>query len=109
MKNNKGFTLVELLAVIVILLAVSSVVGWGITNTLENREKKECKEQVELAKGAAKIYFSINKSKTEVTIETLKKDEYFANNSKTDRLNDSDKITLNKTSGVVKYNKPPCE
>ena len=75
MKNNKGFTLVELLAVIVILLAVSSVVGWGITNTLERREVKECKEQVELAKGAAKIYFSINKSKTEVTIKTLKEND----------------------------------
>lgn len=108
MKNNKGFTLVELLAVIVILLAISSVVGWEITGTLERREVKECKEQVELAKGAAKIYFSINKSQTEVTIETLKKNEYFANNSKTDKLKDSDKIYIERSKGTIKYNKE-CE
>lgn len=100
MKNNKGFTLVELLAVIVILLAISSVIGWGITNSLERRSKKEEDEQVNLAIGAAKIYFSLSDA-TKVTIETLKDNDYFANNSKIDKLSDSDEITIK--DGVITY------
>ena len=56
--NNKGFTLVELLAVMVILISISLVAVVTITSSLERREDKECTEQQELAIGAAKIYFS---------------------------------------------------
>ena len=36
--NNKGFTLVELLAVIVILLSVSLVSVYGISSSLNKRD-----------------------------------------------------------------------
>jgi len=69
--NNKGFTLVELLAVILILVTVSLVAVGGISNSLLNRDVKECKEQQELAVSAAKMYFSLDgKGSASVTIST---------------------------------------
>lgn len=91
--NNKGFTLVELLAVMVILVAISLIAVGGISASLEKRDIKECQEQQELAVGAAKIYFSLSGAK-EVTIGTLKAGNYLSDNSKTDRLNNSDKIKI---------------
>lgn len=108
MKNNRGFTLVELLAVIVILLTLSLTTSWGITSVLENHEEKECQEQQQLAIGAAKIYFSLN-DVNEVSIETLKANNYFANNKKLDRLNESDIIKLNSTKTDYEYLGTTCE
>ena len=85
MNNNKGFTLVELLAVMVILISVSLIAVGGISSSLENRDKKECEEQIELAISAAKIYFSLNNVNT-VTIGQLKEGNYFNTNSKTNRI-----------------------
>lgn len=91
--NNKGFTLVELLAVMVILISISLVAVGGISATLEKRDVKECVEQQELAVGAAKIYFSLN-NVTSVTVGTLKSNNYFKDNKKVDRLKDTDKVTI---------------
>lgn len=107
MKNNHGFTLVELLAVIVILLALSLAAGWGITSVLNDRKSKECIEQQELAIGAAKIYFS-QKNVTLVTISTLKSEKYFANNKKLDHLKDTDTISLNADKTNYTYKGTTC-
>ena len=92
--NNKGFTLVELLAVMVILVAISLVVVGGISASLEKRDIKECEEQQELAIGAAKIYFSLN-NVTSVSISDLKSGKYFSNDKKISELDDDDIITIN--------------
>ena len=91
--NNKGFTLVELLAVMVILVSVSFVAVGGITESLLRRDKRECEEQQELAISAAKIYFSLEgKNETTVTIKQLNAGEsgytvdYFKNDYKIDKL-----------------------
>ena len=68
--DNKGFTLIELLAVMIILISISLVAVGGITESLQNRDEKEYKEQQELAISAAKIYFSLN-DVTCVTISEL--------------------------------------
>ena len=39
--DNKGFTLVELLAVMVILISISLIAVAGITSSLERRDEKE--------------------------------------------------------------------
>lgn len=83
--NNKGFTLVELLAVIVILSGMSLVVVGSISSSLIKRDQKECEEQIELAKNAAKIYFSLN-DVNEVCVKTLQDNNYFSGNKKIDRL-----------------------
>lgn len=105
--NNKGFTLVELLAVMVILTAISLVAVGGISSSLEKRDVKECVEQQELAVDAAKIYFSLNENTTdppEVTIATLESNGYFGKNKKTDRLKDTDKISINEEKTEYLYN-----
>ena len=101
--NRKGFTLIELLAVIVILGAISSIAVMGIRKSLTNRETRELTEQKELAKNAAKIYFSLNNvSKTNgVLIATLKKQGYFNDTSKTDKLGAGDCIKYK--DGVYNY------
>lgn len=92
--NNKGFTLIELLAVIVILVGISLTAVIGISSSLDRRENKECEEQIELAKNAAKIYFSLldrDSTITSVSILELKDNEYLSG-EKVDRLLDSDII-----------------
>ena len=92
MKNNKGFTLVELLAVIVILSSIALVTVASVSSSLGRRDEKECNEQIALAKNAAKIYFSL-KGGTEVSVETLKAEGYFASNQKVDRLPEEAMVT----------------
>ena len=101
--NKKGFTLVELLAVIVILLAISLAAGWGITSILNDRKNKEYKEQQELAIGAAKIYF-YNENETSVKISDLKAGNYFVNNKKVDELDNDDIISLDTSKNCYTYN-----
>ena len=101
MKNNKGFTLVELLAVIIILTSIALVAVSSITSSLYRRDDKECMEQKELAKNAAKIYFSLN-DKNSVSVGTLKSENYFSDSNKTTKLNDGDTITI--TDNQYKYN-----
>ncbi len=90
--NRKGFTLIELLAVILVLAGVSLVAVAGISSSLENRDKSDCENQIELAKNEAKLYFSLNKGITEVTIKTLRDNKYFTENSHIDKLTDNDKV-----------------
>ena len=93
--NNKGFTLVELLAVMVILVSVSFVAVGGITESLLRRDIKECKEQQQLAVSAAKMYFSLDgKGLTSVDISTLKSKGYFSDDKKTDLLEGGDVIKM---------------
>lgn len=99
--NNKGFTLIELLAVIVILASISLVVVASISSSLERRGVKECEEQIELAKNAAKIYFSLancdvnaEENSCSVTVGVLKSGSYFNENSKISKLDDNDVISF---------------
>lgn len=91
--NNKGFTLVELLSVMVILVSISLIVVGGISASLEKRDIRECVEQQELAVGAAKIYFSLN-NVSSVRVSELKNGNYFSDDKKVDRLKNEDIITI---------------
>ena len=54
--NKKGFTLVELLVVIVIILAIMLVALPSINNTLEKSKTKDNSRTKELIESAASIY-----------------------------------------------------
>lgn len=97
--NNKGFTLVELLAVLVILATISLVAVGGISFSLEKRDIRECEEQKELAIGAAKIYFSLN-NVSSVTVGVLRINNYISSDKKVDRLKDTDVISIGSTSYI---------
>ena len=110
--DNKGFTLVELIAVMVILVSIALVAVGGITSSLEKREIKECKEQKELAISAAKIYFSLNDA-TSVSIGELNssdssKVDYFKNDNKIDKLSSDDEIILKNGKYVYKSSEESC-
>ena len=102
--NNKGFTLVELLAVIVILISISFVAVAGISSSLEKRNEKECEEQKELAISAAKMYFSLNNeniTSSSVYVRTLVDNNYFSDKSKIDRLDLDSVIRLSGDKFVI--------
>ena len=85
MKDRHGFTLVELLAVIVILGSISIVTVMGISASLERQEQSEICSQIEIVKNDAKIWFSLN-SGSSVTLAKLKSDGYI-DNQKITKLN----------------------
>ena len=98
--NNKGFTLVELLAVFIILLGIALIAVGGISSSLEKREERECENEIALAKNAAKIYFSLHDNVTSVSISTLKSEDYFNENSDISKLQLADTVTFS-SSGYV--------
>ena len=97
--NNKGFTLVELLAVMVILISISLIAVAGITSSLERRDEKEREEQIELAIGAAKIYFSLE-NKTCVKLSDLISLGYIKSDDRIDTLDTNYVIRLSGNSYV---------
>ena len=74
--NNKGFTLVELLAVMVILLAISVLAVTNVTASLKRNENQKIETQKKLAINAAKIYFSMNNNADCVEGNDLINDKY---------------------------------
>ena len=62
MKNRRGFTLVEVLAVIVILGILSTIGVVTVVNIRKNQEKKFDQNQLAIFKQTAKTYFSDNKT-----------------------------------------------
>lgn len=102
--NKKGFTLVELLAVMLILISISLVTVGSITESLVRKEEQECKNQKELAISAAKIYFSLHSDATRVKIIQLNDpigDDYFKDNKKIDMLDEWDEIRFD--DGIYVY------
>ena len=64
MKNNKGFTLVELLATIALIGALGIVVGFSVTNLLNSQKEKRYAEYQKTLEDAACV-FAQNDNRTE--------------------------------------------
>lgn len=60
--NNKGFTLVELLAVLVILTAIMGVAIPSISSSLERSKNKQNKAREKVLVSAAELYITDNKN-----------------------------------------------
>lgn len=80
MKNNKGFTLIELMAVIIILAIIGLIVFPSAIESINNSKEKLYKEQVKRILDAADSWASShdnilpsNDESIYITIETLQK------------------------------------
>ena len=60
--NKKGFTLVELLAVLVILAAIMGIAIPSITSSLERNKEKQNNNKYKMLESFAEIYVSDHKS-----------------------------------------------
>ena len=61
--NKKGFTLVELLVVLVLLAVIMSIAIPSVTSSMERSKQKQKDAKIELIVSAAEIYFDRNKEK----------------------------------------------
>lgn len=60
MKNKKGFTLVEILVVIVVLMSVTTGTIFGMQKIQESSEEKQLNEIITEIEEAADIYINMN-------------------------------------------------
>ncbi len=100
MKNKKGFTLVELLAVIVVLSVILVIASSNVFSYINDSKEKTrylaAKEIVEMSEA----YFAINSDKTEATIDDLK--VYLEDDTTNPKTGENDLLTEGKTQKVCK-------
>ena len=80
--NQKGLTLVELLAVIVILGIIAAIAVPAIGNIIENTKYNAVKSDALNALSAANLYFAEEPKAGTITVEKLVSGGYLDNNGK---------------------------
>lgn len=91
LKEEKGLTLIELLAVIVILGIIAAIAIPAIGNIIENSRYNAVKSDALNALSAANIYFAENSKEKDVTLATLA-DGYLEAPGKLPKTGDNNKI-----------------
>lgn len=100
--KEDGFTLVELLGVIVILGLIIAIAVPALGNIMTKAEKNTADAQEGLVIDAAQLYFvEPENDANEVTVKTLK-DAGFLQVDKTSDLKDTDKVTKSE-DGVFEF------
>ena len=88
--NKKGFTLAELMAVLVILAVLSSIVFLSVSKVIESVKIKSCKAQEKTLSEAAKMYMIDHPEYDEsagITILFLKEGKYIDSDIKNPMTN----------------------
>lgn len=78
-KNEKGLTLIELLAVIVILAIIAAIAIPAIGNIIDNSRYKAAKSDAIMVLDSANLYFTDNSTATSVTVSDLISKGYMDN------------------------------
>lgn len=94
-KNEKGLSLVELLAVIVILAIVAAIAIPAIGNIIENSRYNGVKADAVNVLSGAQLYFTDNPEETEITVGELKTAGYLENAG---TFEDHDETVIDKVS-----------
>lgn len=87
--NNKGFTLVELLAVLVIMIAIASIAIPTINSSLERSKNNQNQKRIKILESAAELYVSEHKNTFDgvcIALSLLKNEGYVDEEA----LNDAD-------------------
>lgn len=92
-KNEKGLTLIELLAVIVILAIVAAIAIPAVGNIIDNSRYKAAKSDAIMILDAANLYFADNPSKLNVDLPTLVSSGYIDNSGTFDKTATTNKVT----------------
>ena len=77
--NNKGFTLVELLAVLVILIAITSIAIPTINSSLGRSKEKQNIQKQKILESAAELYVAEHKNSFSgecISLQVLKEGNY---------------------------------
>lgn len=99
LKNEKGLTLVELLAVVVILGIVAAIAIPAIGNIIENSKYNGVKADAINVLNAANIYFTENDDEKKVTLAKLESEGYL---DTAGALKKAKTVTINKEKGKIK-------
>ncbi|MEB2302758.1 prepilin-type N-terminal cleavage/methylation domain-containing protein [Lysinibacillus xylanilyticus] len=91
LKNQKGLTLIELLAVIVILAIVAAIAIPAIGNIIENSRYNAAKADSINVINAANLYFTDERSEIDdkVTVGKLKEEKYLDNLGTFEKVKDA--------------------
>jgi len=109
LKNQKGLTLIELLAVIVILAIIAAIAIPAIGNIIENSRYNAAKADAINVINAANLYFTDERSEigATVTVKTLKTEKYLENAGTFEKVKDTASVEKtadgNKISATVEY------
>lgn len=91
--NKKGFTLVELLVVLVILAVIMSIAIPSVTSSIERSKQKQHDSKIELLESTADIYIDRHKNSLEsnsiITINMLLDDKLLTKTQAKDPLEES--------------------
>ena len=105
LKNEKGLTLIELLAVIVILAIIAAIAIPAIGNIIVNTRYNAVKADAINVINASNLYFTDSPDETNVTVEKLLEDKYLDSEGKFVKTDNVDKIAggneLN--TGAIEY------
>lgn len=105
--NNKGFTLVELLGVIIILMAILYLAIPSLTSSVERSKRNQFEQKKELIISAGELYISdikTTKRKCRITLDKLKNEDYLSGITIINPFNDKEEI-----KGEVIYNKDSAD
>ena len=97
--NKKGFTLVELLAVVVILLAISVIAVSSISAAIERNKNKQNEAKIEILESYARLYYSQYKN-TLGSSGNIKLTDLYKVGLTEEELYDVDGVLF---SGCIKY------
>lgn len=100
--DNKGFTLVELLAVLIILIAIMSIAIPSISSSLERSKDKQNEARKKVLESAAELYVTDHKNTIAdgdcISLETLTNGNYIDEDATLD-------ADGNLFTGCIKYTK----
>jgi len=103
LNNEKGLTLVELLAVIVILGIIAAIAIPSIGNIIENSKYNAAKADAINVLNAANMYFVDTPAEVDVDVTTLKTDGFLENEGKIPVDSKITKANPNALTATVTY------